>query len=397
MNLDKLNIFILRFAKLTEKLADTNSSVFIGFLHDLSVMFGKTFNNQDIDNWINQLDDRTALVSKISECLQSSEYKISNEPGIITIFKLSSTNKVATHEPGYIISKNAQIGNHINNDYYLDVSSVHFIKGFASIPSFYIHEGFVFRNVDKTEIFPAFAGGLKKLFSSKEIEEILDSDKFAQLLNNFTEAPKYLGSGVDGAAFDIGGGKVLKFFRSTYAFQKAIESQNLIFEKGQNAENEVMVYDVGQIGPGFYTIMERLIPVEIVEPKKTKNLFEILKTIYQHTIKEPEYFKKLSEMYKHNSILFQPTFNILVEALVSDNQQTLKEMCSDLNLQENCGVKFIKEVLFKLISGRGDLHLGNLGINDQGYLKYFDPSHPLFSDSMNLQYPLYVEQATMPG
>lgn len=45
------------------------------------------------------------------------------------------------------------------------------------------------------------------------------------------------------------------------------------------------------------------------------------------------------------------------------------------HLPEDWVFMLIKEIIFKMGTDRTDLHYGNLGINNQGYFRYFDPAY----------------------
>lgn len=63
------------------------------------------------------------------------------------------------------------------------------------------------------------------------------------------------------------------------------------------------------------------------------------------------------------------------DRIVNINNNTL--------LRGNWLVKFIEEIILKYLTGRGDLHLGNLGVTNQGNFRYFDPAYTGWENRIN--------------
>ena len=54
------------------------------------------------------------------------------------------------------------------------------------------------------------------------------------------------------------------------------------------------------------------------------------------------------------------------------------------NLNKTWLQSFVEEILMKYLTGRTDLHLGNLGVTSYGELRYFDPSFANWNSDINI-------------
>ena len=230
------------------------------------------------------------------------------------------------------------------------------------------------------------------VFDSKEVNKIYESikPKLESLRTYFQQTPKKIGAGMDGIAFDIGGDKVFKIFRSDRGYQQAVKSLERLHKRPELAKTEAMIYDVGVLGELkgktlYYWIMEKMpVTLEKISDDGLQiitKLIDLTSHLYEtmpHKMKF-ELPLALEDVNKNEKVVdFLKTATAYVlhdlnrRSLFSKDQ--LKEFESTHNLNPNWMETFVEEVIFKLMSGRRDLHEGNLGITNYGQIRYFDPA-----------------------
>lgn len=214
-----------------------------------------------------------------------------------------------------------------------------------------------------------------------------------------TQQPKYLGGGADGAAFDIGGGKVLKIFRDVTSYEKAIAAFDRLHKSPELAKTEAMIYDVGTLGrfggdPGdpqsgsivYYYIIETMktirdvfggwenIPlrrilefiagrIDVIKGSKLKAL--------KKDINDPTKAPLIRKVVKEESAKLASD----IKSQASLKRDVYKMEESIPTLKANWLELYVEEVIMKYLTGRTDLHMGNIGVTHYGELRYFDPAY----------------------
>lgn len=225
-----------------------------------------------------------------------------------------------------------------------------------------------------------------------------NKSKLDSIEKMFKKSPEFLGAGDSGIAFDIGDNKVLKLFDHQFVYNKALEAYNRLFDNPELSKTEALIYDVGTIGniitnntstPVYYYIMEKMKPIRDVIPN-TYPLVSLLRFIDSQIPSYPP----LKEIQSGKLKLSDNNLNELISTI----SQNIKNSIPDNTFERLQDVKdvtpslksdwlnlLIKEVLFKYITNRLDLHMGNLGLTPYGELRYFDPAHEgATSDNMNV-------------
>lgn len=246
-------------------------------------------------------------------------------------------------------------------------------------------------------------------YSPQEINTVItdNKNKLDHIIKFFEYAPKMLGRGVDGMAFDVGHNRVLKLFFSPFAFEKSLQAQQTLFNKSPEAHTEAMIYDLGQLKNKnesiYYYIMEKMEPINLnlrnqikqeKDPDKKKDLqnkakrsqkaiFTIMNVAFAFYGNHLTTFNKIKPwaMFPHKHDKFKNELQTLVRYLLMQKDDLLSELKQEFenenpDLQPDWLEKFIEEVFVKLMTGRDDLHSGNLGINKQRYVRYFDSTDP---------------------
>ena len=233
-----------------------------------------------------------------------------------------------------------------------------------------------------------------------------NKEKLDKLAGQFQTIPKLLGSGVDGSVYSIGPDRVLKLFTSEFSFKKSLEAIKSLHTNLPMAKTEAMVYESGILGyvknqPIYYYIMEKMDPVlnpdsglstqsvdaigyiasEIAKIIKN-NFIDKINTM-RKIIRKEELSQKSKDILKRNiNLISRQIFSSLHKNEIIDLYKETVD--KDKILRNNWLFFLIEEIVVKVITGRGDLHMGNIGVNSQGFLRYFDPAHELFETRINL-------------
>jgi len=307
------------------------------------------------------------------------------------------------------------------------ISKETFIPGYENIPDFYYIE--IARNFPpegaaelnlKTVISPEIAhnnfivDGLRKLLglSDDKIVEFYKNNK--EKINEIKHSPymegagaQFIGIGKNGPAFKIGRGIVIKFYTSKSLYDSSLRDLKVVESGRQLIETELRLYDVGSLGiPAghkevYYNIMEYAKPVkhEILPSDKDplnkllgyiKNNFNFVFSYSDSSTKELKSYlmtDKKRDNTRLNEILewrIEELFD-RIKNLVSNpsnfpdqhgniaNLDSISNYAEKHKLQPDWLKKLCAEVSFKLLTGRLDLHAGNFGVTNSGYLRCFDP------------------------
>lgn len=215
---------------------------------------------------------------------------------------------------------------------------------------------------------------------------------------------KELGSGIFGTAFIMRDGRVLKLSKSKSEANIKTELMNELHKKEyKDGISQPMIYDVGELdmpevdsdfakrfelylSPPIFSITEKL-SIELYD--KQENKFELIEKIPESIY---QFFKMILKVCEDNKELYNKNFsedeklevikNYLRNVFNNSKLKVLKEYAASfdeavLKITAKYDIKpgwldrFIKLCLRNNFEGRGDIHLGNLGIRN-GEFVFFD-------------------------
>jgi hypothetical protein len=212
----------------------------------------------------------------------------------------------------------------------------------------------------------------------------------------FKSVPKALGSGSDGIVFDIQGDKILKIFKDPVAFTKAMEAMHRLHNEPLLAKTEAMIYDAGRLGNFlgtdiYYYIMEKMEPVRQFDEDATSGLQDIIyiirKNIEKNRDSKWQILKSKINNKKYHSRIKQEVAKeatLITQILIEDSDLKSDVEKGISNLNKTWLQSFVEEILMKYLTGRTDLHIGNLGVTGYGELRYFDPSFSDWTSNINI-------------
>ncbi len=283
-----------------------------------------------------------------------------------------------------------------------DILSESFLTGMGSIPQLRLYSILNYYKNPEADFskemshFGTILSGISHTFSvfkSDDVKRVYESikPKLEALRPYFQQTPKKLGAGMDGIAFDIGGGKILKIFRSERAYREAIKSMDRLYKRPELAKTEAMIYDVGVLGslrgkdPLYYWIMEKM-PVTLenidnFDLETLNGLITIITRVYDDmphpmkldissNIEDPAQKEKVTQFIKDATKYVVTELN---RHPYFAKENRLKKFETNHKLSPGWLETFAEEIIFKLMSGRVDLHEGNVGITNYGQLRFFDP------------------------
>lgn len=239
------------------------------------------------------------------------------------------------------------------------------------------HNFFLFKAFK--ELFPIY-------FKPEDVENYIlkNEEVINKIRRSFSTTPKHLGGGADGVAFDIGSDFVLKIFKDQYSYTAAKAAMERLHKNPEIASKEAMIYDVGQLpdyldNNVYYYIIQKL---ETLPRSGSVNVLHfILLNIMDMINNQSEKLKPLKALVKENKELDKINSyvkfitKIIVQDLMKRHKDNIESIQNDLKLKDDWIFSYVEEILVKYLTGRLDLHLGNVGITPQRELRYFDPAY----------------------
>ncbi len=226
----------------------------------------------------------------------------------------------------------------------------------------------------------------------------------------FSNEPKMLGGGSDGVAWDIGQRRVLKIFSDRIAYDHALQAVERLHNNPSLGKTEAMIYDLGEIGKFenysiFYYVMERMAPVTDISGL-SQDLRQIVTDIVGKIYKDRTFWQGIKkkdfkadgkqiqseikqaaaryaqELKEKSARSIRQIEQVYEEAEVKMDEKNPKEHV--VPLAENWLTALAEEVLAKYLTGRTDLHMGNLGVTAYGNFRYFDPAFEGWTSNVNM-------------
>lgn len=234
-----------------------------------------------------------------------------------------------------------------------------------------------------------------------EVLEFINNNKAAidKMRSLFHNQPKYLGSGASGTAFSIGPSLVLKLYTNPkvgdHIYEKTEDAVNRLHKQPELAATEAMIYDSGILGKFrneiiYYYIIEKMKTIESFN----KDVQDLLLLVQMQIIQQIRDSQKLSTLkaafkYTNDRVALKNEIEDWAAQLgteIISSKQKDKEGLTYANyvdyieenipeLKSNWLFNFTVELIVKYLTGRLDLHMGNLGVTQYGQLRYFDPTH----------------------
>lgn len=218
-------------------------------------------------------------------------------------------------------------------------------------------------------------------FSTEFINE--NKSKIDKLRSNFSKPPVELGQGVDGIAYDIGEDMVLKIFKNKFAFSKAKESVENLHGNKMLAETEANIYDVGVFNTVefegedytfYYLIIEKMEMIPMAS-----GLDILLEDLKGFIMPNTELWNISDQMHLMDKNKLEAEVSKFSKDIIATYPN--KELYGDVGrylsttkARKNWLYSLVKEMVMKILTDRIDLHGGNIGLNNQGNLRFFDPA-----------------------
>ncbi len=234
--------------------------------------------------------------------------------------------------------------------------------------------------------------GYKNKFVDDNIGQINKIRRF------FSKAqPEILGEGADGIAYDIGN-FVLKLYTDGFVHNENLKTVERLHQGSPIAKTEAMIYDVGSLGilPNnqemYYLIIEKMTPTGWVKGYvESTNLHRIVNKIHDYI--DRYYLAMINNMKNH--LLDEAAMKEKIKKYMEDTKVQIKKYCKyeigTINDSDELKDKLraswfedlVEQVFDKVVTSRGDLHMGNLGITGYGTFCFFDPAHQDWTDRIN--------------
>lgn len=299
----------------------------------------------------------------------------------------------------------------------LDVFESTFLRGIGNIPQLWVfngeytnpliqmrplakefaHYGWIYDSLSRITYDSSshsFTPRVEKFISQNQ-------KKIDSITRLFRIRPKLLGSGSDGVAWDIGDNRVLKVFTDLIAYDAAQQAYERLHTNPSLGKTEALIYDVGPLGQFdkytlYYYIMEKMVPVSTMR-SISMELRELVSKTVSKIYRDREFWRKVkTKDLKRDAKLIRDTVKwysekyskelkhqeaSTVETVTDEYSSTSSE--ESVPLSKNWLTSLVEEVIMKYLTGRTDLHMGNLGVTNYGEFRYFDPAYEGWSSNVN--------------
>lgn len=282
------------------------------------------------------------------------------------------------------------------------------LQGTANIPNLYLYKIVPFyevtglKNLDKKYSSYFFIADAFRSLTGKHIDENFNQrfveflkgvqPTLARIMRFSDKAPQLIGRGKDGAAVDLGH-YVLKIFRDKTAYHHAVRAIKRLHSEPQLAKTEAMIHDVGEFGKWdgelfYYYIIEKMVPASDMSEPDINLLGAIIQKIINLINIGRKDWRKIKELINDPSQV--ATVQQAVNSGADDIVKSIHPAVADdvVKLTEIASLKptwlksLTEEIIMKYLTGRTDLHLGNIGISN-GEFRYFDPAFSGLNSNIN--------------
>jgi len=297
----------------------------------------------------------------------------------------------------------------------IKINQTSLLKGYGSIPNTWLFKGYEMYEAAEQPLPPDLMHDAFLASFILDVDDHANADNFQairqfikdnkvkidKLRSSFRKSPVYLGGGEDGSAFDIGGGAVLKVFKGEAGFRAALQAMERLHKTPQLAKTEAMIYDAGELGtlntPRFsgsiyYYIQEKMTPIRALGSEELlEALRKIIGVFASMFVREKYRWEQLkTRMDEPGSAADIQTdvkkgaqrMATYVKDRYAEDAGWVSSKIKDLN--PNWLPLLAEEIIMKYLTGRTDLHLGNLGLTGYGELRYFDPAHSSWKSELNI-------------
>lgn len=386
---------LLKFSSIFENKCLLSFAIFINndLVKMLNVLSNKTLTDIEVDHWLKTNESimepfvNNTWVKRINSD-DFQQYSSKNGKITYTYIGIDPKNKNSNFDiiQSSILKGTENIPNlkliviSVDNGNYLNMNVV---------PSKNLsHNYFILESIAKINHSHVINKNIIQI-SEKFLED--NKAKIDKLKRFFEYNPKLLGGGADGVAFDIGSNRVLKLFKDKFAFDKAKEAIERLYKNHNFAKTEAMIYDIDLLGvadsqPIYYYVMEKMAPV-MHDRGFVTNITKILDAI-SYLIQKTSINNELMQLDFTNNNTTEE-IKLVIQNYAQAIEQKIRSKFSieistiskkihesiNGNVSDNWLTLYIEEVMIKFLTGRKDLHAGNLGVTMNGQLRYFDPSY----------------------
>jgi hypothetical protein len=288
-----------------------------------------------------------------------------------------------------------------------DTRSMSLLKGVGAIPTLYLytmkeheykpkdidypkelgHYSFIMQAF--LEMFPWLKTESNTEYKNNILEFVeTNKAKIDRLRRQFDYEPTYMSSGSSGSTFAVGQHRILKLFKDHSEYQAAQAAMGRVFKGHGMGKTEAYIDDAGMLGTFYdnivyYYIQERMVALNALFADDMDTggyMGEILWDIKELFQKNKPILERLRKMVNHPRALdaVRMIANRMADKVKSTSGQKIEHIGNAMN--ERVGIRkdwlnvLIEDMITKYITGRTDLHAGNLGISNRGggSVIYFD-------------------------